>query len=183
MIVNSNAKINIGLKILDKREDGYHTLDTIFAELDWGDSLEFVETITSYELVITNETSNIHLPTDDTNLITRAYRLLQKEVDFPVQEYKIHLTKRIPMGGGLGGGSSNAAVVLTTLNRLWKLNYSNERLQALGVQLGADIPFFIKGGIQRGRGIGEKLSPIMYNQNWYLAIIVPPVHTETKKAK
>ncbi len=189
MIYYSNAKINIGLKILNRRDDCYHNLDTVFAELEWGDILEFSPSTSGYELRFTSEVPNSEypelstkLPVDDSNLITKAYQLLRCTVGGVPTEYKVELTKRIPMGGGLGGGSSNAATTLKALNQLWELGYSDEKLQTLGAQLGADVPFFIKGGVQRGQGIGEKLQLLKFSETWYIVVVVPPIHCTTADA-
>ncbi|MBC8214434.1 MAG: 4-(cytidine 5'-diphospho)-2-C-methyl-D-erythritol kinase [Candidatus Marinimicrobia bacterium] len=191
MKIKSNAKINIGLIILNKREDGYHNIDTVFAELDWGDTLMFDEVSNkdaksqSSKYPISNiqhQTLKSQLPADDSNLITKAYKLLRSTVSEVPTEYQIKLIKRIPMGGGLGGGSSNASATLIALNQLWGLDYSAEKLQSLGAQLGADVPFFIKGGVQRGQGIGEKLQPIKLNEDWFIVIVVPPIHCSTADA-
>ena len=113
----SYAKINLGLQVLNKREDGYHNLHSVFLEIDLADELSFRE---ASELKLGIEGAD--LPLDENNLITKAYRLIRSKVEDVQSEYSIHLKKNIPIGGGLGGGSSNAATVLTILNQLWELN-------------------------------------------------------------
>ncbi|MBL7052761.1 MAG: 4-(cytidine 5'-diphospho)-2-C-methyl-D-erythritol kinase [Candidatus Marinimicrobia bacterium] len=183
IVEKSNAKINLGLSILEKRDDGYHNLDTIFAELDWGDVLEF-SPAEKYKFTV--ESSIQHptssAPADETNLITQAYRLLRSMFENVTSEYAIHLKKQIPIGAGLGGGSSNAAATLRALNKLWNVGLSDKVLEMLGKKLGADVPFFIRGGVQRGKGIGEKLSHISFNEDWWFVVCVPEIFCSTAHA-
>jgi len=183
IVEKSNTKINFGLSILDKRKDGYHNLDTIFAELDWGDELMFAPA-KKFKLTIELRTQNplSRIPVDETNLIFQAYRLIRSMFDSVSTEYAIHLKKQIPPGAGLGGGSSNAATTLRTLNKLWGVGLSDIVLEKIGAKLGADVPFFIRGCVQRGQGIGEKLSPISYNQDWWVIVAVHPIHCSTAHA-
>ena len=155
LIVNSPAKINLGLKILNKMESGYYNLDTIFCEIEFGDELEFIE---SDEFEFSAE--GIDVPTDNSNLIVKAYKLLAAKKIYEKPHYKIHLCKKIPIGAGLGGGSSNAGIAIKTLNYLWDLNLSVKEMQSISVSLGADVAFFINGEIQHATGIGDILSPI-----------------------
>ena len=186
MIINhtcfSHAKVNLGLHILNKREDGYHNIHSLFVELALADELIFTPS-SNFELSA-DCINDIQLPLDDTNLISRAYELMCSKVGLVPSAYNIHLKKVIPIGSGLGGGSSNAAATLKALNELWKLNYSLDNLEVLGQQLGADVPFFIRGGFQLSEGIGEKLSPQDENVlgGLYFLLIIPPFQISTVEA-
>ena len=172
----SHAKINLGLQVLNKREDGYHNLHSLFMEIDLADELSFRE---ASELKLGIEGAD--LPLDENNLITKAYRLIRSKVEDVQSEYSIHLKKKIPIGGGLGGGSSNAATVLTTLNKLWELNLTEDELENMSKSLGADVPFFIRGGIQLIEGIGDLLSPIdpAPMKDLQFILVIPPIHIST----
>jgi len=176
---NSYSKINLGLTIVNKRKDGYHNIDSLFVELDLHDTLSFKPS-DSFSL----STNFTNLPVDASNLVTKAYNLLHPHKQKSIPEYKIHLEKKIPMGGGLGGGSSNAAVTLKALNQLWECGFSNENLCRFGASLGADVPFFIEGGIQHVTGSGEILNPIRFKtlSNLQFLLIVPKIHISTEWA-
>jgi 4-diphosphocytidyl-2-C-methyl-D-erythritol kinase len=161
----SPCKINLFLHINGRRDDGYHELQTIFQLLDYGDSMRF-ETSISNQITISPNLIDIPL---ETNLIWRAARLLQKSVN-RAQGAHITINKRIPMGGGLGGGSSNAATTLLALNKLWELNLSIDELAALGKTLGADVPVFVRGHSAFAEGIGDELTSMDLPRNWYLVI-------------
>ena len=164
------AKLNLFLHILGRREDGYHELQTLFQLLDVGDTLRFAATPRG-ELqlhLIANSTGQL-VPLAD-NLILEAARLLRDHVGNPQLGAEIQLEKQLPMGGGLGGGSSNAATTLLALNQLWELGLTRQELQALGLQLGADVPVFIGGRSAWGEGVGEKLEPVELPTRWYLVI-------------
>jgi len=172
----SHAKINLGLQVLNKREDDYHNLQSYFVEIDLEDTLEFRPS-PSFQLSV----EGIDVPANESNLISKAYQLIRlrtKRVDI---EYAIHLIKRIPIGGGLGGGSSNAAATLKVLNQIWKLNFSIKELEKMGAELGADVPFFIKGGVQLVEGIGDILTPVDSNllEGYSFLLVVPPIHIST----
>ena len=167
------AKLNLMLHILGRRADGYHELQTLFQFLDHGDELGFA----------VREDGEIHLHTDipgvphDSNLIVRAARQLQRESGCPLGA-DIWLEKRLPMGGGIGGGSSDAATTLLALDRLWQLGWSEDRLAALGLTLGADVPVFVRGHAAFAEGVGEKLAPVEPEEPWYL-VAVPQVSVST----
>ncbi|WP_434630438.1 4-(cytidine 5'-diphospho)-2-C-methyl-D-erythritol kinase [Chromobacterium sp. CV08] len=167
------AKLNLLLHVVGKRPDGYHLLETVFRFIDFGDTLQLA----------VRDDGEIELltPTDgvpsEQDLTVRAARLLQRESGCRLGA-DIRLEKRIPMGGGLGGGSSDAATVLMALNRLWGLGWPRERLQALGLQLGADVPVFIFGRSALATGVGEILEPVSLKPAWYL-VIHPQVHVPT----
>ena len=176
---NSNAKINLGLNVLNKRKDGYHNLHSLFVEIELADELLFTPS-EMYQLTAEGDETT-DLPLDENNFITQAYQLIRGKIENVRTEYAIHIKKQIPMGGGLGGGSSNAATTLRALNELWKMKLSQDSLELLGAKLGADIPFFIRGSVQLIEGIGDILTP----QNpkllidLYFLLIVPPIHIAT----
>jgi len=165
------AKLNLFLHILGRREDGYHQLQTLFQLLDFGDLMTFEASddgILSLHLSFDDK-----LETDtplDNNLVTSAAALLRREAGNPLLGASISLHKRLPSGAGLGGGSSNAATALTALNRLWGLELSTDKLCEIGVNLGADVPVFIRGKSAWAEGIGERLSPVELGDSWYLVI-------------
>jgi 4-diphosphocytidyl-2-C-methyl-D-erythritol kinase len=174
----SNAKINIGLRIVSQREDGYHLLHTLFQEIDFSDHLTIHELPnTDITLAITGAAGKI-LPSDASNLCCRAARLLQQKTGARKGTH-IHLEKHIPVGTGLGGGSSNAAAVLRALSQLWELQLSDQELEEMAVELGADVPFFIRGGLQLGEGIGETLTPLKVSLPYSVLLVIPPIQIST----
>ena len=175
----SHAKINLGLKVVNKRNDGYHNIDSLFVELNLHDTISFTS---SDAFLLTTNFSN--LPVDNSNLVTKAYNLLHPHRAILGSEYSIHIEKKIPMGGGLGGGSSNAATTLKALNQLWKCDFDDDDLSKLGTSLGADVPFFIEGGFQHVAGIGEMLNPQNSEvlKNLHFLLIVPDIHVSTEWA-
>jgi len=172
-IVKANAKINLALRITGKRADGYHDLSTIFQEIDFYDRL-FFQPAKKFSLTTTNP----HLPIDAGNLCTRAYLLLAER--YPrKQAFSIHLEKNIPLGAGLGGGSADAAAVLKFLNRAWDLALELNQLEQLATDLGADVPFFIRGGTQGASGIGERLTPLKLPYDFYILLAIPNIAVST----
>lgn len=169
----SPAKLNLFLYITGQRANGYHELQTLFQFVDYGDSLGFTPR-TDGQIVLTTPIAGV---ADDDNLVVRAARLLQSHCKTNLGA-DIALTKRIPMGGGLGGGSSNAATVLIALNMLWNCNLSDEQLAKLGVTLGADVPVFVMGHAAFAEGIGEVLHPVDPEEKWYL-VAHPGIHIPT----
>jgi 4-diphosphocytidyl-2-C-methyl-D-erythritol kinase len=161
----AHAKINLFLHVVGKRDDGYHNLQTIFQFLDYADEMTFSVDVSgvlrrSYDLGFDK----------DADLNLRAAKLLRGYVGRPELGVKIDLVKKIPMGGGLGGGSSNAATTLIALNHLWELDLDQRSLQRLGLKLGADVPVFVAGNAAWAEGIGEILSPIDLPEPWYLVL-------------
>jgi len=167
------AKINLFLYVIGRRPDGYHLLQSVMRLLDHGDSLHFAPR--SDDLV--RRGNVVAGVAEDQDLCVRAARLLQQAAGVK-QGVTITLTKRLPLGGGLGGGSSDAATTLFALNRLWDVNWSRARLQELGLQLGADVPFFIFGRSAFVEGAGERLQAIDLPPAWYL-VLEPPVSVAT----
>ena len=167
------AKLNLFLHITGRRDDGYHNLQTLFQLLDVGDELQFNLRTDNTITLDCNDRSLIN----DDNLVLRAARLLQQyaAVDAGCD---IYLDKRLPMGGGLGGGSSDAATTLLGLNALWRLNLSVDQLAALGLQLGADVPLFVRGVSAFAEGVGEQLTPVELPEKVYL-VITPDCHVST----
>ncbi|MEC7390387.1 MAG: 4-(cytidine 5'-diphospho)-2-C-methyl-D-erythritol kinase [Pseudomonadota bacterium] len=170
--VLSPAKLNLNLKILNRRPDGYHNIQTIFQFIDFGDNMTFELTKDRGVQLISNEKIQ-------NNLILKAADLIEEKLSQPLN-CKITLNKKIPIGAGLGGGSSNAATTLLILNRLLHLNYSNDQLSKLGYQLGADVPIFLLGKNALAESIGEKLMPIATPECWFL-IVYPRISVSTNE--
>lgn len=168
------AKLNLFLHINGRRPDGYHELQTLFQFIDCCDMLDFKITDTR-ELILHSDMSKVVADSD--NLILRAAKSLQEITDFKGGA-EIWLDKRLPMGGGLGGGSSDAATTLVALNQLWNTGLTTEKLAEIGLKLGADIPVFIHGFAAFAQGVGEHLQQVEPIEPWYL-VIAPQVHVST----
>ena len=165
------AKLNLFLYITGRRADGYHNLQTLFQFLDYGDTLT-IEVDDSGEITLLTPVAGVP---DAQNLIVRAAALLRERAaalgSLPdAAGAKIAIEKRLPMGGGLGGGSSNAATVLVALNHLWQTGLSLGQLAELGLQLGADVPVFVHGFAAFAEGVGEQLTPVNPAEKWYLVM-------------
>ncbi|WP_026960668.1 4-(cytidine 5'-diphospho)-2-C-methyl-D-erythritol kinase [Aliagarivorans taiwanensis] len=169
----SPAKLNLFLYICGRRKDGYHELQTLFQFIDCCDQLYFTVRKDT-EITLSSNIDNVD-PED--NLVVKAARLLQQHCLFKCGA-DIQLEKQLPMGGGIGGGSSNAATTLLVLNRLWKCGLSLEQLADLGLRLGADVPIFIQGVAAFAEGVGEKLYPVKIAQPWYV-VLHPDAHIST----
>ncbi len=169
------AKINLFLQITGHRDDGYHDLQTVFQFLDVSDELEFQITEVPH---ITHTRPPPGIPLDN-EICLQAASLLQRECAVSAG-VEITLSKRIPQGGGLGGGSSDAATALVALNHLWRLGLSLTDLAGLGLRLGADVPVFILGRAAWAEGVGERLTEVFPEEPWYL-LICPGVAVSTKK--
>ena len=177
MILFPPAKINLGLNILGKRSDNYHSLETCMVAIDITDVLEILPAdVFSF--------SSSGIPIDgaaENNLIVQAYNLMKSH--FSIPNVKIHLQKNIPMGAGLGGGSADATYTLIGLNKMFNLKLSNDDLQEMASELGSDCAFFVENSVQIGTGRGEVLKNISIDLNgYYLRIINPGIHIGTKEA-
>ena len=176
MIVFPNAKINLGLNILRKRLDGYHELETCFYPIKWLDALEVVESVKTEV-----NTSGIEIPNDGDNIILKAYDLLKEDFDLP--QVNIHLHKSIPIGAGLGGGSSDAAFMLQLLNDQFSLSLNNDELKRYAVKLGADCAFFLENRPVVASGIGEVFTNVNVSlQDKHIVLVYPKIHISTKEA-
>lgn len=171
----SPAKINLFLHITGQRSDGYHNLQTLFQLLDFGDKLVFRSNLSGNIKI----NGNIDGVDEKNNLIFHAATLLQKSTGCDLG-CTIDLTKNLPMGAGLGGGSSNAATTLVGLNALWKCGLTANQLSDLGKTLGADVPVFVHGESAFAEGIGDILTPLTLPQRWFL-VITPNCHVSTRE--
>ncbi len=182
MVTFPNSKINIGLNIIGKRNDGYHNIETVFYPIDVKDALEIIPSPDSGTDIIFTSSGNPISGNTDENLCVKAYRLLKK--DFPeIPSVKMHLHKNIPMGAGLGGGSSDGAAVLLLLNKKFNLNISEEKLIQYALMLGSDCPFFIKNKPCFAEGRGDILKETSIDLSGYkLMIVHPGIHVNTKEA-
>lgn len=179
LTVPAPAKLNLMLHITGQRADGYHELQTIFQFLEYGDQLSF-QSRNDSELTLSPEIVGVNF---EDNLIIKAARSLQNHPNASNKQCgaNIRLEKILPMGGGLGGGSSDAATTMLALNFIWKLDLSLEELAKLGIKLGADVPVFIKGQACWAEGIGEKITPLPdLAENWFL-VACPNAHSNTKE--
>ncbi len=167
------AKINLMLRITGRRDDGYHLLQTVFQMTEWCDWIKFQPL--EADVVCLKTTMSAVLEAD--NLIVRAAQILKKAAAC-AYGVEIEIEKNLPMGGGLGGGSSNAATTLLVLNKLWQLNFSTQQLMDLGLALGADVPVFIYGYATWAEGVGEKFTKITIPEQW-LVIIQPDCQVNT----
>ncbi|MEZ8879229.1 4-(cytidine 5'-diphospho)-2-C-methyl-D-erythritol kinase [Vibrio lentus] len=170
----SPAKLNLFLYITGRRDNGYHELQTLFQFVDFGDELTVTANRETSSITITPEIPGV--ATED-NLIWKAATALQQYTSTTFGA-DIQLKKVLPMGGGIGGGSSNAATVLVALNHLWQLNLSDDQLAEIGLKLGADVPVFVRGHAAFAEGVGEQLQPANPDEKWYL-VVKPQVSIAT----
>ncbi|MFK8046076.1 MAG: 4-(cytidine 5'-diphospho)-2-C-methyl-D-erythritol kinase [Crocinitomicaceae bacterium] len=177
MITYPSAKINIGLNVIEKRIDGYHNIESIFYPIPLVDILE-INRAEQFSF----STSGLAIPgNSENNLVIKAFKLMQER--HGISNVKIHLHKQIPMGAGLGGGSSDAAFALSSLNTLFKLQLSTHELEKYAIILGSDCPFFIENTPKYVTGTGQELKKIELNLNgYYLYLINPKIHIGTKEA-
>lgn len=172
------AKLNLFLHVTGRRSDGYHLLQTVFQLIDHGDLLHFTE---RRDGIIRRVTDIAGIP-ESSDLVVRAARLLKsaagKSKAADDLGADIAIDKQLPMGGGLGGGSSDAATTLIALNRLWQTGFTRTELMALGLQLGADVPFFLFGQNAFAEGVGEALTPVTTSECWYV-VIEPGISVST----
>lgn len=174
MTLEAYAKINFGLQILGKREDGYHDIVTVFQEIDLHDSLSFRKTPSEVNIVSSLTT----LPSDESNLIYQAFNVFKNATAIS-GGIDVQLEKRIPMGGGLGGGSSDAAATLKALNHLWGNRLTHKELFRLAGEIGSDVPFFLMGGTALGLGRGEELEPVSLENDYWIVLLLPNVSIST----
>jgi len=175
LVLPCPAKLNLFLLITGRRPDGYHNIQTLFQLLDFGDDLELRMNSTG-TIRLTPEFTSI--PQEE-NLVVRAARLLQRTTGCPLGA-DLHLTKRLPMGGGIGGGSSDAATALLGLNHLWQTGLDLDELAELGRQLGADVPVFVRGKTAWAEGVGEQLTPVELPSKWYV-VVAPQCAVSTRE--
>ncbi len=167
------AKLNLMLRVLGRRADGYHRLQTIFQFIDRCDRIR-IRPRADGAIIRTRGAAEV--PADE-DLVIRAARLLQRTAACRVGA-EIDVEKVLPMGGGLGGGSSDAATTLVALNQLWDLRLDQDRLASLGLELGADVPVFVRGTAAWGEGVGERLTPVSLPEPWFV-VLRPPCHVST----
>jgi 4-diphosphocytidyl-2-C-methyl-D-erythritol kinase len=173
--IKANAKINLALAVKHKRDDGYHEVELIYQEIDYHDTL-----IISKNDNIKFSTDSPVLQNESTNLCIRAAKLLVQ--DFNIPGLTIHLDKQLPLGAGLGGGSSDAAAILRGSLELYGIEYSKEKLLNTAASIGADVPFFLIGGTSYGSGKGEKLKSIKLISDYYAVLILPNINISTEWA-
>ena len=173
----SPAKLNLFLHIVGRRPDGYHELQTLFQFLDYGDELDFTLTPEHPGVRLASPVTGVP---DSDNLIIRAANALAEQAQQPLPGVTITIRKQLPMGGGLGGGSSNAATTLLGLNHLWQLGLGADQLADLGLALGADVPVFVRGHAAYGEGVGEKLTEAHPPEDWFV-VLKPACNINTGK--
>ena len=179
MIVYPNAKLNLGLFVTGRRSDGYHLLETAFLPIPLCDTLELELTDAAEDELIV--TGGVETGALQDNLVLRAVRALRQLRSFP--SVRLCLTKQIPSGAGMGGGSADASFTLTAINELCSLGLSTEELEAIALTLGADCPIFVRNQPAVGRGIGEVLTPLALDlKGYHLTIVKPPIHISTAEA-
>ncbi|MEW6556336.1 MAG: 4-(cytidine 5'-diphospho)-2-C-methyl-D-erythritol kinase [Elusimicrobiota bacterium] len=191
MKLKANAKINLFLEVLNKRKDGYHNIRTVFQEISLADDIFITEKRETDAKQHAKQTRNNNMikiccdnpeiPTDKKNLVYKAAMLLKKQFNIK-KGVEIKIKKRIPVGAGLGGGSSDAAAVLKGLNRLWELNLTKTQFIKIAKQIGADVPFFVLGGRCFGEGIGDKLTPLKIKKKEWYVMVKPQFDISTKSA-
>ena len=169
------GKINLGLDVLGRRDDGYHDLDMIMQSVDLCDQITIAKNKTG-EIKVTSNTSKI--PNDESNLAYKSAKLLIDEFEIK-KGVDIEIEKKIPISGGMAGGSTDCAAVLKGMNKLFKLRLSEQELMDRGVKLGADVPFCIMGKTARAEGIGEVLTPIKNKLKGYIVLAKPPISVST----
>lgn len=174
-ISNSYAKINLGLNVLEKLENGYHAIETGFCFIEWNDRFEVKPGRMHLEM------SDPKIPVDETNLIVKAIKLLQEEAGLK-DEYNIKVEKQIPAGAGLGGGSSNAATTLRMMNKIANLGLNTDDLIKLGKKLGADVPFFIKGKPGFATGLGDEIEELNIQPDSWIVTVFPDIESSTAEA-
>ena len=176
IVINAMAKINLGLDVLRRRENGYHDVKMIMQTVNIYDTLEFEKREDSQIII---KVDAMELPTDENNLIYKATKLLFEKRDVK-EGVEITLTKRIPIAAGMAGGSTDAAAALVGINRLFDLGFSMEELKEVGVKIGADVPYCIEGGTALSEGIGEILTNLPDAPDCYVVVAKPEISVSTK---
>ena len=177
LICPSYSKVNIGLKVLSQRDDGYHNIYTIFQELNFGDSIDIEKRDHGFKLI-----ANVDwIPTNKSNICYKAYTEIKKEFS-EVKGIHIKIDKKIPIGSGLGGGSANAAALLKGIKNIYKLEVTESKLEEIGGEVGADVPFFIRGKTQLGEGIGDKLTQLPKAIIGTYLLVIPKISIRTEWA-
>ncbi|TNE75156.1 MAG: 4-(cytidine 5'-diphospho)-2-C-methyl-D-erythritol kinase, partial [Gammaproteobacteria bacterium] len=173
----SPAKLNLFLHIVGRRPDGFHELQTLFQFLDYGDDITFTPARDKSGAWLEDSLPGVE---DDDNLIIKAARAIENRTTSPAPGVSIRINKRLPMGGGLGGGSSNAATTLLALNHIWKTGLNTDELADIGLTLGADVPVFVRGHSAFGEGVGEQLTPANPPEDWFV-VLKPDCEINTGK--
>ena len=177
LICPSFSKVNIGLKVLSQRDDGYHNIYTIFQELNFGDSIDIEKRDHGFKII-----ANVDwVPTNKSNICYKAYTEIKKEFS-EVKGIHIKIDKKIPIGSGLGGGSANAAALLKGIKNIYKLEVTESKLEEIGGEVGADVPFFIRGKTQLGEGIGDKLTQLPKAIIGTYLLVIPKISIRTEWA-
>ena len=177
LICPSYSKVNIGLKVLSQRDDGYHNIYTIFQELNFGDSIDIEKRDCGFKII-----ANVDwIPTNKSNICYKAYTEIKKEFS-EVKGIHIKIDKKIPIGSGLGGGSANAAALLKGIKNIYKLEVTESKLEEIGSEVGADVPFFIRGKTQLGEGIGDKLTQLPKAIMGTYLLVIPKISIRTEWA-
>ena len=177
LICPSYSKVNIGLKVLSQRDDGYHNIYTIFQELNFGDSIDIEKRDHGFKII-----ANVDwVPTNKSNICYKAYTEIKKEFS-EVKGIHIKIDKKIPIGSGLGGGSANAAALLKGIKNIYKLEVTESKLEEIGSEVGADVPFFIRGKTQLGEGIGDKLTQLPKAIMGTYLLVIPKISIRTEWA-
>ncbi len=180
MTIYPNAKINLGLNVVERRKDGYHNIETIFYPIGLHDELRVTPSQGKEDYYFSSAGIKIS-GNPENNLIIKAFRLIKEKYQIPPVD--ISLTKKIPFGAGLGGGSSDAAFMLKALNELFELNISTEKLEEMAAQIGADCPFFIRNQPVFATGIGNVFTPVELSlKDYWLLLVKPDIHVSTPEA-
>ncbi len=182
MRVSAFAKINLFLRVDEKRPDGFHELETIFQNINLSDQLVFEQTSQSEDVLLTITPESTYSVDLKENLILKAVKFLEDSADKKIRNIRIHLTKHIPVGAGLGGGSSDSAATLIALNRLCSLEVSSEVIFDIALSLGADVPFFLRGGTALGKGRGERLYSLVNKIPCWYVVVYPGFSVSTAAA-
>ena len=176
--VKAYAKINLGLRLIKKQQDGFHRIETIFQLINLHDLLTFRKTKLN---TIHISCSDPSIPLTDENLISKSYFLMQKKYHLE-GGLDVHIDKHIPIGGGLGGGSSNAAAALFACQKLWQLSVSANELHRIASQIGSDVPFFLYGVPSYGEGRGDRLTPLVPLKTFWIVLLCPEFSVSTQWA-